>query len=54
MLRQPQAAILIHGQAGVGKTSLAKEVRQKWATCMPQELTEILEEMEAELNNVNR
>ena len=24
MLRQPQAAILIHGQAGVGKTSLAK------------------------------
>ena len=24
MLRQPQAALLIHGQAGVGKTSLAK------------------------------
>ncbi|MDE7176349.1 MAG: tetratricopeptide repeat protein [Lachnospiraceae bacterium] len=24
MIRQPQAAILIHGQAGVGKTSLAK------------------------------
>lgn len=24
MLRQPQTAILIHGQAGVGKTSLAK------------------------------
>jgi hypothetical protein len=43
-------ARLLHTTAGTEHS----QVRQKWTACIPQELTEILEEMEAELNDVNR
>ena len=43
-------ARLLHTTAGTEHS----QVRQKWTACMPQELTEILEEMEAKLNDVNR
>ena len=42
-------ARLLHTSAGTEHSQL----RQAWSTCMPQELTEILEKMEVELNNVN-
>jgi hypothetical protein len=29
------------------------QLQQAWSTCMPQELTKILEEAEVELNNAN-
>ena len=42
-------ARLLHTTAGTEHSQL----RQAWSTCMPQELTKILEEMEVELNNAN-
>ena len=40
-------ARLLHTTAGTERSQL----RQAWSTCMPQELTKILEEMEVELND---
>ena len=42
-------ARLLHATTGTEHSQL----RQAWSTCMPQELTEILEEMEVELNDDN-
>ncbi|MDE6016819.1 MAG: hypothetical protein K2H41_14215, partial [Acetatifactor sp.] len=42
-------ARLLHTTAGTEYSQL----RQAWSTCTPRELTEILEEMEVELNDAN-
>lgn len=42
-------ARLLHMTTGTERCQL----QQAWSTCMPQELTKILEEAEVELNNAN-